>query len=190
MELEIDWTKLIEKQMPPNLYCYLLCKYRGWMYPFPISDQELDWAEEKGYIKGFRAKTEIIVRPEFLKLAKIDKRVEEMNSWIEEWCNLFPENIKNGAGMPVKSDVQTCARKMIWFLKEYKQYTKDDIFEVTQMYLLDRKNKNYEYTITSEYFINKDKKSSPMANLLADVNARDKWRKNQEGGGSSFHTQI
>lgn len=194
MELEIDLDKLIEKQMPPSLYCYLLAKYRGWSYPFPISEQELLWAEEKGYIKGYKATkdlNQIAIRAEFTKLAKIDKRADEINSWIREWCDLFPENLRNGAGMPIKSDIQVCANKMLWFFKEYKDYTKDDIFEVTKMYLMERKKKNYEYLITSDYFIvNKNNKTSPMANLLADVNTRDKWRKNQEGGGSAFHTQI
>lgn len=193
MELEIDLEKLIEKQMSPQLYCYLLAKYRGWYYPFPISEQELVWAEEQGYIKGYIATKDLnqfAIRGEFLKIAKIDKRADEINSWIQEWCDLFPENLKNGAGMPIKSDVQTCKRKMLWFFKEYKQYTKEDIFEVTKMYLMERKKKNYEYLITSDYFINKDKKTSPMANLLADTNAREVWKKNQEGGGSSFHQQI
>lgn len=192
MEFEIDLQRLADACMSPNLYCYLVCLHKGMPLTPNIyyTEEEMKWAEEQGYIKGYIAKTNIVIRPLFLKLAKIDKRAEDINNWIKEWCDLFPDNLKNGAGMPVKSDVQTCARKMLWFFKEYKQYTKEDIFEVTKMYLMERKKKNYEYLITSEYFIHKDKKSSPMANLLADSNAREAWKKNQEGGGSSFHTQI
>lgn len=79
---------------------------------------------------------------------------KEIESWIEEWCNLFPADVEF-SGYKIRSDSKYCIKKMLTFCKVNKSYTKDNIFAATRMYLLEQYAKNWAYTKQATYFISK-----------------------------------
>lgn len=187
MILECDIELIEQSGLTPTTFCYLYYLYYGKSYPFTIPSNVLESLQEQQYIKILDE--EIVLRPKFRNLIKVREYTKTVDSWIDEWLNLFPENVSN-SGIPIKSDRESCIKKMEWFVKKYKQYTKEDIIEVTKMYLQDRQRKNWEYCIAAQYLINKNNISSPLASLLSDMNARITYRNNLEAGGGAFHRQI
>jgi hypothetical protein len=79
---------------------------------------------------------------------------KSVTQWIEEWCNLYPENVEFN-GYKLKSDVKYCVKKMQTFCKQHPAYTKDVIFAATKLYLTQQAAKGWEYTKQSTYFISK-----------------------------------
>jgi hypothetical protein len=79
---------------------------------------------------------------------------KEIEGWIEDWCNLFPKDVEFG-GYKIRSDSKYCIKKMLTFCKEHKDYTKDNIFAATRMYLHEQLAKNWAYTKQATYFISK-----------------------------------
>jgi len=87
----------------------------------------------------------------FLKLLKI----EPVSSWMEKWFNLWPKGIKSG-GYYVKTDSHGCKTKLIKFIKNNPQYTKDIIMEATERYLFTKSLDGYDYTSLAPNFIEKN----------------------------------
>lgn len=80
---------------------------------------------------------------------------EGVEEWILNWYELFPKGIKSG-GLPIKTDLADCTKKMIKFCKEYPEYTKGIIITATQKYLNEMKQKNWAYCKIAPYLIYKD----------------------------------
>ncbi len=187
MILECDINLIEQAELTPSTFCYLYYLHVGKSYPFTIPSNILEHLQELGYIKILD--DDITLKPKFRQLIKEREYTKQVASWIDEWLNLFPINVRN-VGVPIKSDREVCIKRMETFVKKYKQYTKEDIIEVTKMYLQDRQRKNWEYTVAAHYFIDKDGKSSPLASLLGDMTAREVYRNNLEAGGGAFHQQV
>lgn len=75
----------------------------------------------------------------------------DVESWIDEWVDLFPRGVKSG-GRLVRSDKQSCLRKMKVFLREY-DYDKDTILNATRKYVQSKANDGYSYMRCAVYFI-------------------------------------
>lgn len=79
---------------------------------------------------------------------------KEIENFIDEWCNLYPENIQFN-GNKLKSKPKDCISKMLKFCKSNPIITKDIIFAATNMYLDEQEKRNWEYTRQATYFISK-----------------------------------
>lgn len=157
MEVRINVEKLFQDGLTPNQFVYL-----GYLYkneekncPFKITEQELQDLQEKGYIKI--QENEIILRGLFNQKFRVNKHPIEVN-WIEDWRNLFP-SIKVG-GRPAKGSKAGVTTKMLKFIKNNPEVTKEEIFEATKSYIFEKKLKNYEYMQCADYFIEKNGNST------------------------------
>lgn len=101
------------------------------------------------------------VKPEEKK-TKLDKTKDSVNQWIAEWLDLFPEGVKSG-GKLLRSDAKSCFIKMVKFVTEYPQYTKETIFKVTSEYLSEKEKEDYAYTRCAIYYIDKKGEGSELA---------------------------
>jgi hypothetical protein len=100
------------------------------------------------------------------------KSVSLCDEWIDEWCSLWPIGIKS-QGKPIKSDTESCRKRMNDFLKTYK-YDKETIFKATQDYISERETFNFEYTRKSIFFIGKKGEGSDLATWCDLVINEDK----------------
>lgn len=117
---------------------------------------------EQNYMNGIE--TDIVGL--FEEFTKIQQKAtlslkEYVETWIEDWCNLFPKGIKSG-GKAVRSHPKSCINKMVDFVKTYK-YDRDIIFLATEQYLFGRHQHDYNFTQCATYFINHKERGSTLA---------------------------
>jgi hypothetical protein len=79
---------------------------------------------------------------------------KEVEAFIEEWCNLYPENIEFN-GNKLKAKPKDVLNKMQKFCRAHPTYTKEVIFAATKMYLRNQSERNWDYTKMATYFISK-----------------------------------
>ncbi len=185
MILEINVEKLKEVGLTPSEYCFLIYHRKGIEFPFEIPPFILLALQSAGWIKFEEGN--VILRDKFLNLIKIQEETINVPSWINEYRDLWPEGVKSG-GRPIRGDTSGCITKMQAFVNQHKSVTKEDILEVTKMYIFEKARSNYAFMSCADYFIKKDGLSI-LAGLLEDVTTREEFRRNQDGG-SSFHKQI
>ena len=79
---------------------------------------------------------------------------EDINIWIKDYNNLFPEPIRGQRNLRGNED--SCISRMKWFLKKYK-YSKEHILAATEEYINSQaiSDDGHKYTVTSDYFIKK-----------------------------------
>lgn len=93
---------------------------------------------------------------------------KQVEQWIEEWCQLYPDNIEFN-GNKLRSKAKDCVNKMIKFCKDHPNYTKDIIFASTKLYLQQQAERNYDYTKQSTYFISKIGQPSVLENYCEKI---------------------
>lgn len=78
----------------------------------------------------------------------------DVESWIQDFINLFPEPIRGQRNL--RGDIDSCTKRMKWFIKKYK-YTKEHILGATEEYINSQASSEdgHKYTVTSDYFIKK-----------------------------------
>lgn len=188
MVIECDINKLLEVGLTPTTYCYLYYLFKELTYPFvksiPVSI--IKKLEDDGWIKAGEVTSQF---KEFIGEREDTKKV---NSWIQEYCDLFPEGILNGS-TPIKSAKGNCLKKMITFVNQNKKISKADILEATAIYVERKKNEGYKYMVSSQNFISKNH-DSLLLTFVEDAKAREAYRervsKEVKGEGGAFHKQI
>ena len=96
----------------------------------------------------------------------------DVEYWIDEYINLFPENIKGQRNL--RGDRASCLIRMQWFLKKYK-YDSAHILAATEEYINSQaaSNDGHKYTITSDYFIKKGAGTDMTSRLAQACEAYD-----------------
>ena len=84
---------------------------------------------------------------------------DEILELAREYRRMFPQGIRSG-GYLVRSDEPTIANKLRKFMKNFKQYSKDQILEATQRYIDRKRAEGWKYMKTASYFIYKDGEST------------------------------
>ena len=176
MRIEVDIGKLIDYSI--TLQQYLFCQfvyqqdiksyeYYREQYSF-ITREELDDLLHKEMLglvnqSGRYNFSNFYIKPGFIAafiekpiVSKVNSSVED---WIDEWFELFPKGIKNGAYL-IRSDKMGCLNKMQSFVKKYPQYNKDIILKATSDYIDYYRMKNWAYMMLAHYFINKNNVSA------------------------------
>lgn len=134
-----------EKQI---MLLYLMLLRKGYIQETTIN--EMDEALYKLTQKG----------ENFIKYAEATSLIiqntdeQDVEQWITDYNNLFPEYIRGQRNL--RGDINSCTIRMKWFLKKYK-YTKEHILAATEEYINSQaaSNDGHKYTITSDYFIKK-----------------------------------
>jgi len=190
MELFINFKKLKELCMSPSMYAYLYSIYYG--IDYELANEQVKSAmnlalQKLGYIKI--AAEGIVLRNSCKDLFDEVVTDEGVNSWIEEWRDLFPKGVKSG-NRPVRGERRGVLTKMKAFIKNHPEVTKDLIFEATRQYVFDASVKGYQFIICADYFIDKNN-SSVLAATIEDIALNGSTLRNSSGEGEShWHKEI
>jgi len=152
----VDISQLQKLELDPTSFIYLYYRVQG-IRPIPTiieSQVNYDLLEHLGYIKWLNNGDLINLRPKAKAIFKDVKHAVDIEEWINDWRNLFPEGIKSG-GRPVKGTKAGCLMKMKAFINRTK-YSKSEIYYATQAYLAERKKDGFKFLICADYFISKD----------------------------------
>jgi hypothetical protein len=182
--LELDIGSIKDNNLTPTLYCYLVSIYTEEEFPWKLSSNQINELQSDGWIK---ISDTIILRKKAVNLISKYVNKKRVEDWIESWRELFPQGVKSGE-RPVKGDKQGCLKKMSVFVKKYPDITKEEIFEVTENYIFEKKSKNYQYMTCADYFISKDS-ISLLASLVEHKREREKEYM-KLSGESNFHTNV
>jgi len=126
--------------------------------------QTIAQLEEKGYIKWHGTRMdEMTLRTKGEEMFKHVRRESksDVDSWIEEWRNIFPEGINN-LGYRYRGSKSECLKKMIKFVTHYK-FSKEEIFEATRRYVERFSTRGFMYMEQAHYFIEKKDRGSSLA---------------------------
>lgn len=96
-----------------------------------------------------------ILTDKALNIFKFEVIKDDIEDWIDEWFELFPEGVKSG-GYYVKTDKKSCLKKMKKFIKQYPEFDKTIILKATKDYVNNLRIKNYSHIKLAPYFIEKD----------------------------------
>lgn len=192
MEIYIDLTQLKKLDLIPSLYCYLATIY--FKVEYELADAKTKEFMQQhlikvGYLKYDSETGKLILSSKAKELfEKGAPTKQSVNSWIDEWRCIFPANVKSG-NRPVRGDKKGVSEKMLAFVKEHSDISKDQIIEATKQYVLECSLKNYQYMICADYFIKKNG-SSMLAATIEDISQKGAAYVNHEKSGSNWHKEI
>ena len=93
-----------------------------------------------------------------------DNFIEKVN----EYREMFPAK-RFPSGELARQNVQELKDKFVWFFKTYPEYTWDLVLDATDYYLHLKSKVEWQYAITSSYFIKKtDPRTKESKSTLAD----------------------
>jgi len=84
---------------------------------------------------------------------------------VTKYRELFPKGVVNGKAL--RNGTIELTNRMLWFFKNYPQYTWDHVLNATQNYI-NSFGTDLTYCKTSAYFIKKEDKNKNTISLLAD----------------------
>jgi hypothetical protein len=88
--------------------------------------------------------------------------VEKINQYRE----IFPAK-KLPSGKPARQNVKALGSSFRWFFETY-DHTWADLIKATRMYVNEYRDKDYQYMMTSQYFVSKQDKHKVKHSTLAD----------------------
>jgi hypothetical protein len=107
----------------------------------------------------------------FLKVRKKKTNKAIMGNDFEEkmkaYNNLWPKK-RLPSGKAARSAIRNLESGFRWLFENY-EITWEQIYEATNYYLDDREKVNWEYTMTSQYFVRKQRTDKSWHSELADV---------------------
>ena len=92
------------------------------------------------------------------KTSKTVKKIEEFETLLVLYADLWPKKIKTGNRL-VRRSVNSLKGKLKAFCNRRKDVTHKEILEATSIYVLSCKRQNYEYMQCADYFISKNSSS-------------------------------
>ena len=139
-------------------------------------EEEYKIARKNGYIDehGVLSHSAMVILDEFeTYLVKTKKVVttsvlgEDFLAKINEYREIFP-NMRFPSGEVARQNIQELKDKFIWFFKTYPEFTWDLVLDATQYYIIQKRLTNFQYTMSSSYFIKKMDVSKSISSKLAD----------------------
>lgn len=109
---------------------------------------------EEAFYKLTDKGTDFIRYAEMSSFTVENTDAEDLNTWIKDYINLFPEPVRGQRNLRGGED--SCLTRMKWFLKKHK-YGKDQILAATEEYINSQaaSQDGHKYTVNSDYFIKK-----------------------------------
>lgn len=173
------WQSLIKYQVSPNLIYFLDC-CRSRIKPHDFVDQYalreeaikrklLNEADNQLTIKALSILEEfesLIVKSK----KKVEREVlgEEFIKKVEMYRNIFPAK-RLPSNELARQSVQELTQKFVWFFKTFPEYNWEIVLDAADYYVYVKERENYQYMVTSSYFIGKtDPRTRAWKSLLAD----------------------
>lgn len=186
MVCRVDLDKCLAYNLTPTQFVFLNCLHIGQEFPWPVPQTQVAELEANGWIKITPEGP--VLREKFLIFVSTTSvSTDQVSGWIDEWRTLWPAGVKSG-GRPVRGDKKGCLLKMAKFVKEY-DYSKEEIFEATRIYVFEKSRENNRYMTCADYFIIKNG-ASTLASFCEDIRERGSSLKEIEDGTSSFVKNI
>ena len=138
-------------------------------------DRSIALLEQKGWIKkNGPLASNIIMRKfgedifkKYVGAKKKNVNAKEVEGWIEAWRAIFPEG-KSTAGFRYRGNKQDVLTKMVKFVNQY-QYTTEEIFHATRIYVETFEQKGYAYMQQAHYFIEKKGVGSTLSSYCEEL---------------------
>lgn len=106
----------------------------------------------------------------YFKKAKKKTDIQLMGKDFVQKINMYREIFpakKLPSGKPARQNVKALGSSFRWFFETY-DYTWPEIIKATRMYVNEFRDKDYQYMMTSQYFISKQDKHRVKHSTLAD----------------------
>lgn len=106
----------------------------------------------------------------YFKKAKEKTDIQLMGKDFVQKINMYREIFpakKLPSGKPARQNVKALGSSFRWFFETY-DYTWPEIIKATRMYVNEFRDKDYQYMMTSQYFISKQDKHRVKHSTLAD----------------------
>ena len=172
------WNTPLKWSLSPNQIYFLDC-CRDKIMPSKSLinvDAERMLAEHKGLIDkdGKLTNKAVVILDEFETcLVKTKKKVaievlgNNFNEKLVEYRETFPAK-RLPSGELARQNIEELKSKFVWFFKTYPEYDWDLILDATDYYNGIFKKKNYQFMVTSSYFIKKTSNNKEITSKLAD----------------------
>jgi len=144
--------------------------YRGYT-------KELKELQDKDPTFALSSNPEYLVEYEYLtsdyqptpKSLKLLGDVHYVESWINEYRDLFPSGVYSG-NRPVKGSRAACINKINKLLKIEPNLSKNVILDATRKYIERARSQQFKYMTSADYFIEKDE-ARMILTYVEDVQA-------------------
>ena len=116
------------------------------------------------------AKAIMIRLDNYFKKAKKKTDIQLMGKDFVQKINMYREIFpakKLPSGKPARQNVKALGSSFRWFFETY-DYTWPEIITATRMYVNEFRDKDYQYMMTSQYFVSKQDKHKIKHSTLAD----------------------
>ncbi len=146
----------------------------------PHHGHNIETLLEKGLIEYNEDKEHYIITKEaraimtqldnYFKKAKKKTDIQLMGKDFVQKINMYREIFpakKLPSGKPARQNVKALGSSFRWFFETY-DYTWPEIIKATRMYVNEFRDKDYQYMMTSQYFISKQDKHRVKHSTLAD----------------------
>jgi hypothetical protein len=172
------WNTLIKWKLSPNQIYFMDC-CRSNIKPNNIIDEEIEKqiCLQRNLIdaEGNLTNEGAVILNEFeTHLVKTKKKVAtevlgtDVNERIKEYREIWPAK-RLPSGELARQSNQELKDKFVWFFKTYPEYDWDLILDATDYYNEVFKRKNYQYMVSSSYFIKKtNPQTKEVSSKLAD----------------------
>ena len=172
------WNTCRTFNITPNQLYFLDC-CREKIIPSKVinADAEKLMALQAGYIdlEGNLSQGAIVILNDFETfLVKTNKKVtkevlgDDFMENVKFYRELFPAK-KLPSGELARQTPKELKDRFVWFFKSYPEYDWALALDAASFYLYNKRMKNFEYTMTSSYFIKKtDPRTKETSSKLAD----------------------
>lgn len=101
---------------------------------------------------------------------KVDAEVlgEDFLDKVKEYREIFPSKRIPPHNELARQNTKTLKDNFVWFFKNYPEYGWELILEATDYYVYCKSRENFEYMMTSSYFIKKSDLNKVVISKLAD----------------------
>jgi hypothetical protein len=123
-----------------------------------LDDLTKTMREEEGFLRSLSIVEDIKKSP----------AIDDFSSFVASFRELFPNNVRPN-GKPVKSPLVDLKKKLKYFEKEYKDYSREEILTAAAHYVGRYKNAGYAFMRTAVYFIHKQHDGSDLAAEIESI---------------------
>lgn len=169
----------LKHKLSPNQF-YLLCCIKDGQGAININlHQELrqleadDWVKDVEGVSKLQPKAMTLVDQvdSFVSIhkKKTDKHImgEDFEEMCEKLRQIFPKMLSPTSNKPLRTNLKSVIEGMRWFMENH-EYTWEDIFKATYLYVDVFEKKKYHYMVTLQYFIRKQNTNRVWESQLAD----------------------
>ena len=123
-----------------------------------LDDLTKKMREEEGFLRSLAIVEDIKKSP----------AIDDFSSFAASFRELFPNNVRPN-GKPVKSPIVDLKKKLAYFEKEYKEYSREEILTAAAHYVSRYRNTGYAFMRTAVYFIHKQHDGSDLAAEIESI---------------------